>query len=287
MAVDRPSMAGGVMFMLLLSVAIGCDAASSAELSDFMTSLWHSDVNNASSVRVNLQGHASSGSATDHATGPLFSSVNDQYYFSRPTYAALIQLLDNYNHVIGDAERSNQNEDHEVTLFLEAISKTTVMQKTQQFLKQQGYVGVSLAEFDTLLRQIWFEFYPRHGQTRDSCGFEHVFVGETDTSEVIGFHNWIQFHLQEQKGNLDYRGYIFSKQPRTLGTQFTWLSKTKSLGSFMYGTSPELDMAMFTVCYLTRRNQLCSFSVDGHPIQLKTFDITNGGGHHLGTAYVN
>lgn len=55
--------------------------------------------------------------------------------------------------------------------------------------------------------------YPRHGtHAADSSGFEHVFVGEVDAKEVVGFHNWIQFHLQEKSGNLNYLGYIFHKQ---------------------------------------------------------------------------
>lgn len=42
----------------------------------------------------------------------------------------------------------------------------------------------------------------------DSSGFEHVFVGETKSgTELVGFHNWIQFYLQEKNGNLDYKGY--------------------------------------------------------------------------------
>ena len=43
----------------------------------------------------------------------------------------------------------------------------------------------------------------------DSSGFEHVFVGETrGADEVIHFHNWIQFYLQEKAGHVDYQGYI-------------------------------------------------------------------------------
>ncbi|XP_045179222.2 uridylate-specific endoribonuclease D-like [Mercenaria mercenaria] len=261
-------------------------SVSDGQLSDFMATIWNGDTNAATSVRVNLQGHTYSGSTSDRASSSLFSYVNDYYYFSRPTYAALIRLLDNYNHVVGGAEHSNYEEDHEVTSFLDAISKTSVMQKTLQFLHQHGYVGSTWSSLETQLRRIWFDGYPRHGHVTDSSGFEHVFVGETDSTEVVGFHNWIQFHLQEKKGNLDYMGYIFSKQPNILGAHFRWLSKTKSLGSLMYGTSPEFDIAMYTVCFFARTNHKCNFSVNGHNIQVQTYDINHGGGIHLGTAHL-
>lgn len=42
----------------------------------------------------------------------------------------------------------------------------------------------------------------------DSCGFEHVFVGETKHGqEVMGLHNWVQFYLQEKHNHVDYKGY--------------------------------------------------------------------------------
>lgn len=44
--------------------------------------------------------------------------------------------------------------------------------------------------------------------SEDSCGFEHVFVGETKFGrEIIGLHNWVQFYLQEKKNLVDYKGY--------------------------------------------------------------------------------
>ena len=47
----------------------------------------------------------------------------------------------------------------------------------------------------------------------DSSGFEHVFVGESrNRAEVIGFHNWIQFYLQEKKGLVDYKGFFPSRR---------------------------------------------------------------------------
>lgn len=47
----------------------------------------------------------------------------------------------------------------------------------------------------------------------DSSAFEHVFVGETrNKTDVIGFHNWIQFYLQEKRGLVDYRGFFPSRR---------------------------------------------------------------------------
>lgn len=44
--------------------------------------------------------------------------------------------------------------------------------------------------------------------SEDSCGFEHVFVGETKNGqEIMGLHNWVQFYLQEKHNHVDYKGY--------------------------------------------------------------------------------
>ena len=33
-------------------------------------------------------------------------------------------------------------------------------------------------------------------------------MGETRDGKILGFHNWIQFYLQEKAGNVDYQGYV-------------------------------------------------------------------------------
>ena len=38
-------------------------------------------------------------------------------------------------------------------------------------------------------------------------------MGETrNRAEVIGFHNWIQFYLQEKQGLVDYKGFFPSRR---------------------------------------------------------------------------
>lgn len=257
------------------------------ELSTFMQSIWNSDVNAATDVRVSLQSHTSTYSNTDRASNMFFSYVNDQATLSKPTYTALLRLLNNYNHVIGHEELYTHTEELEISNFLHAVSNTSVMQQTLAFLSREGYCSSSWSSLEQKLRQIWFATYPRHGHTYDSSGFEHVFVGETDSTEVVGFHNWVQFHIQERERKLNYLGYVFSKQPNTVGTHFKWNGKVKKLGSLMYGTSPEFDMAMFTVCFYARRNKPCSFHINGHVVEVVTYDTSHGGGNHIGTAYVS
>lgn len=58
------------------------------------------------------------------------------------------------------------------------------------------------------ISKIQFQSYFFFARFINSCGFEHIFVGETRGNEVTGFHNWIQFYLQESQDRLDYRGYF-------------------------------------------------------------------------------
>jgi poly(U)-specific endoribonuclease len=71
-----------------------------------------------------------------------------------------------------------------------------------------------MSEFTRTLRRIWFDFYPRssHATREDTSAFEHVFVGETTSSKIDGFHNWIQYYLEEKHGNLNYLGFVYTKQ---------------------------------------------------------------------------
>lgn len=65
-----------------------------------------------------------------------------------------------------------------------------------------------------VIKELWFNLYARSSSGPiNSSGFEHVLVGET-SSKVSGFHNWIQFYLEEKKGTINYQGWVSRSQVR-------------------------------------------------------------------------
>ncbi|KAK3088402.1 hypothetical protein FSP39_018729 [Pinctada imbricata] len=256
-----------------------------------MTKLWYDDVNYATSRELlyNIQSHADTKSSSDHASNRLFSHLDESHLFSRPTYSTLLALLNNYYRNLGTPEHQTYTEDAEVSSFLTEISKSQIMVEAHKFLYSKGLASSSMTSFVRQLKTIWFTLYSRSshsGSSRDTCAFEHVFVGETTNSKVDGFHSWIQFYLQEKAGHLNYLGYVFTRRPSVVAVHFSWYSKIKNVSTFIMGTSPEFDMAMLTTCFLARPNSLCQFSIDGQDVQIKTYDVPHERQRLIATAYV-
>ena len=81
---------------------------------------------------------------------------------------------------------------------------------------------------------------------------------------------------------------FFFTKPNIVGTHFQWHNKIKSLSSFIVGTSPEFDLAMYTVCFFVRQDGDCRFSMAGHNMDIKSYTVPFGSYRDLiATAYVN
>jgi poly(U)-specific endoribonuclease len=235
---------------------------SSMDLNGAAQYLWNLDVNRLTprdDYDINVQHGKKPFQKEDSATDPLFTRV-DAAVWKRPTYQAFYQLLDNYISHTGQAETVSAAEKKEVQEFIAAIMETAPMQFCHKYChaKKPSEVPASRADFVQLLQKVWFELYRRDGSL-DSSGFEHVFIGEVKNGEVSGFHNWINFYLEEKKGDIDYRGYI---KPRgnneaqhgdddyLLTLQFAWKGVEKFVGTSFIGVSPEFEMALYTMCFL-------------------------------------
>lgn len=172
-----------------------------------------------------------------------------------------------------------------------------------------------------VIKELWFNLYARSSTGPiNSSGFEHVLVGET-SSKVSGFHNWIQFYLEEKKGAINYQGWVSRSQVRLfyveasctlkrqlvvqlssscnqnflllfqplniVAARFTWNGLSKAKGSFFVGVSPEFDIAIYTACALTRPNSSCSFTMAETSLTIQTYDVAHKSGLQVATAYPN
>ena len=237
----------------------------------------------------------------DKAEDPLFSYVDPKILRQRPTYQTFVALLDNYSPYTGEQESLTRAEQAEINRFLGAVLQTKPMQFCHQYCvahadQSEHDIPSDTDGFQALLYRLWFELYRRE-TSRDSSGFEHVFVGEIRDSKISGFHNWIQFYLQERQGHVDYRGYIKPKSredarpddyDHLLTLQFTWHGVTKSVGSSFIGVSPEFEFALYTMCFLVGQQhnvvQLATGSVEQDTYELDIVCYTMARGK-IGTSY--
>ncbi|KAK1168902.1 poly(U)-specific endoribonuclease-like [Acipenser oxyrinchus oxyrinchus] len=270
------------------------------ELSAILNQLWAADENRlkpGKDYTISLQGKAGyvaprSNNARDRASLPLFTYVNEERLKSIKTYEMFISLLDNYEMSTGVSETITPEEVAENNRFLDAVLGTKVMKLAHQYLVGKKQARPDPKEFKTQLYDIWFQLYNRDRRSgADSCGFEHVFVGETRCGkEIMGLHNWIQFYLQEKHNNVDYKGYKArdnkdtpDEEDHVLSLQFSWKGLVKPVGSSFIGVSPEFEFAVYTIVFMMSQDKVTSAIVRVDEYQLEVVVCRHG--RCIGTSY--
>ncbi|KAM9322411.1 uridylate-specific endoribonuclease C-like [Pholidichthys leucotaenia] len=270
------------------------------ELTEVLNQLWRLDTNRlrpGADYIISLQrraGYVAQGSnyARDRARAPLFTFVNEDKLRNIETYAHFISLLDNYETCTGVSETVTSEELKENKLFIDAIMETNVMKCAHQYLVRMGQSPSDTTQFKRQLYDVWFRLYHRdRSGGEDSCGFEHVFVGETKRGhEIMGLHNWVQFYLQEKHDHIDYKGYKARDNKDTpdeddhvLNLQFSWKGLVKPIGGSFIGVSPEFEVAVFTIIFLMSTEKMTSVlvKVDEYMLEL----IVYRHGRAIGTSY--
>lgn len=226
----------------------------------------------------------------DVAEGSLFSWLSEET-FRRPTFSRFCSLLDNYNPHEGYKEDVTSQEKQEQAAFIEEISRTVPIKYLHKYLSAKGVASENYQDFKKMLTSLWFDLYGRGGTSGSSSAFEHVFVGEVKQrgeQEVSGFHNWIQFYLEEAKGRVDYQGYIFPRrrgqvpdsETQLLTIQFEWNGVLKSVSSTLVGVSPEFEVAIYTLCfYLGGEDN--HVEIGPYPVNIKCYRL----GNRIGSAF--
>lgn len=270
------------------------------ELSDFSMMaqrLWSLDVNRLVPDRdyqINVQRRARGMSpSSDSAREPFFTYVDTAAYSARPTFVAFFKLLDNYSAHTGVTEVLTPGEQEEIDGFLDAIMRTPVMRYATSYAMAHR-VARSAADLRSQLLELWFAFYRREA-AKDSSAFEHVFLGEVRRGKVIGLHNWMTLLREERLGDLDYLGYLPPRPPprgrrpdvpesssQMLTVRFAWHGAVKAASTIFVGTSPEFEMALYSLLYLCGGGRERHEVVVGpHRAEIKVYTM----GRMLGTCY--
>ncbi|KAL6111546.1 endou [Pungitius sinensis] len=276
----------------------GGTVITDAEIKALSEALYALDSNKASASELILDPQAlvpdsQTSSKNDLSPRPLFQYLNEEKLFSRPTFSALLAVLDNYDRMTGQTEDfSPQQLAEQETFVKETMSNTELGRELFAFLHTKG-VYASEEEFIQDLKMMWFGLYSRSSNKMDSSGFEHIFAGEVKGGKISGFHNWIRFYLLEKNGKLNYYSHSFNgpwtSYPDVMGMQFMWEGYYKQVGSSVIGCSPEFDFALYSLCYITRPGKQCRLSLAGKELIIQTYTWDNSsygnGKKFIGSAF--
>jgi poly(U)-specific endoribonuclease len=284
--------------ILLLNDTPEPTASELQNISEAADKLWDLDVNRVhpnSDYAINVQGGKKVYDKRDTAREPFFSFV-DAKVMEKPTFRSFVSLLDNYVATTGTAEVVTSSERKENYDFLYQIMETGVMKYCHSLLAKKGLAPADKQEFVNFLHELWFGLY-RRTTNNDSSGFEHVFLGEIKNGAVTGMHNWIQLYQEEQKGTLDYQGFIkprrkpsiqgchVEKNEQQLVTiQFEWNGALKNVSSSMIGTSPEFEMALYTLCFVAG-DEKNVVRCGPYRMELTCYKYTSRGKKYIGTSF--
>ncbi|KAL2901746.1 Poly(U)-specific endoribonuclease-B [Bienertia sinuspersici] len=269
---------------------------SEAELSDYKRAcakLWKLDFNRLTpgqDYEIDVGEGKRVHDSEDMAEASLFTWLSENV-LRKPTFSRFCALLDNYNPHEGCKEKVTDEERREQAAFIEEISRTAPIKYLYKYLSSTGIFTENYQEFKRMLKDLWFTLYGRGGTCGSSSSFEHVFVGEIKErgeQQVSGFHNWLQFYLEEANGSADYQGYILPRrneqfpdaETQLLTVQFEWNGVLKSLSSMFVGVSPEFELALYTLCFFAG-DEDNHIEVGPYPVNIKCYRL----GNKIGSAF--
>ncbi|XP_046627971.1 endoribonuclease CG2145-like [Neodiprion virginianus] len=261
---------------------------SNEELMRLSEELFEADANNAFKyITLKLQGQKTDDSITDSAMESLLTVQPEGLQI--PTIALVRSVYNKYELDSGVPEKiTPERRDGEMNVINEFL-KTEVMSKAMKFIASKGLIPNDEYEFKDALKRIWFSQYARENNIISTSGFENVFLAEKFQMEITGLHNWIYFNEQESAGKANYLGYIreakLGNNAVIIKLRATLNDIVRPVTTIFVGTSPELEMALYTICFFVRPNGACPVSLGSTPFTIFTNKISYFGKETLFSAY--
>ncbi|XP_075973577.1 uncharacterized protein LOC142974889 [Anticarsia gemmatalis] len=264
------------------------NTVTDAELQTLSEELLRKDTNNAARyITINYQEKTTSQSSQDKAPLPLLTVSPEAWNI--PTIQKFVPLLDNYERDVTVNEHVTPQERIEENAFMDAIMSTTVMRHLMTFLKNKGYVTPDPKQQRDFVKQMWFNLYSRGKGKIGSSGFEHTFVSELKNGGVSGLHNWVYFSREEAANRANYLGWMkhveLGDKGAVLKYHFSQQGVDKPVNTMFLGTSPELEMALYTLCYVTRVDNDCKLKLSNNDVNIVTYNYRYRSKNLVGSAF--
>ncbi|KOX78255.1 Poly(U)-specific endoribonuclease like protein, partial [Melipona quadrifasciata] len=223
-------------------------------------------------IKMNLQTRVTSSNiTTDEAKEPLFEV--DSELLDYPSIYITRSLYDNYEH--NSSKKLNRTLEirKEENLLIDIFLNTNEMSRAMQWLADHGFIDPDDFERKDVLRRIWFTVF-----SGSTCGFERVFASENYGTAIIGVQDWIYFEYQESSKRIDYMGYTdkldLGSTASLIKLNFQMDGVVRPNATIFVGTLPELEMALYTICFYARPNDLCPVSLGGTKFNIYTHSFT-------------
>ena len=226
---------------------------------------------------------------------------NDQE--KQQSYELCTALFDNYSLGQKDIEILTPEETQEMHDFLEFIVDMPPMRIARNYLSKQTGESYSVSRWYQILIDIWFTQFTQ-SSGRDLSAFEHVIVGEQNSSKVSGYHFWYKYYLDDSYHLLNSDDILYlglkgrnqaenQQVPEVSTISFKWDAFDykykkyrplyKKIGGFFNGCSIEGLMALGSVRFLGAGRAPKEGTINGALYNFKMFRSQNG--KHLRTFY--
>jgi hypothetical protein len=199
-------------------------------------------------------------------------------YFESDDMKSFINLLDNYKSDMDSPDNYTSKETEEINNFLNKLSN-------KDFFKHIcREISTDTDTFRKFIRSTFFDLISvgNHNKFKNTCAFEHIFVGEFKYHEEKGFHNWVQLYLKKShnKITLHPNNQIQLGKLSVVEFGMNYNKQTKHHCSMILGIHPMIEICIYALIYkwaLTNNLQRLY-----HPQELEIL-LNKNIGYKLGT----
>lgn len=219
-------------------------------------------------------------STQDQSNRALFFYLRMDEIRRKPTFRTFLDLLPNFEPSSEEFGRLNAEVEaiqENIDKFLTEVLNTRVFQELYWFLVRNDLVLPNKAKFKDDLFRVWFN--NKNITQEQLSGFQKIFVGETVFNpRKVSFRNWLQFFNLELTTKLNYYGYVrfLRNDPMIISPMFSWEKGTAVSDNMFVGSTPEFELALYTLCFYVSPGKDCQCKLNTRRIMVKTVTSADG-----------